>query len=598
MKKGVKLILTPILVVGIGVGAYYGYRWYRETQILTVNARQTGENAQQWQEGTGGPMARLTETVERSLLRSVVTASGTVKLKDEQSVYATGNARVKEVRVEVGDAVTEGQTLITYDAESTKSALEKSIKEAQLSLENQRLNLAAMQLPAEKSELDQLNNSVESAEKQVYDANASLASTDASIERQKSDAEKQLYDANAALTSTDAKIAQQHLDIEKAREAIEKAELEAEKSKALYEAGGITQSDYDTALNAKESAEEQERTLTTALEDLNRTRESNLKNIEAIEKTLAATLTDLNRTRESNLKNIETAEKAVEYAVSRYEDALQVMSTEAEQIQYRQQQNQVALSELNLEDLNRQLNELVYETQSPLSGTVTQVNVEKGSTVNVDAALLQVADFTQLVVDANISEYDAPSVSLGQSVSMTSDGIPGVVYTGTITKISNTATTQSAISGTETVVPIQISVDNVDGNIKPGFGLDLEILVADKPDALNISLSAVKTNRADGTRYVFKVEEGILKLVPVTLGVQTDMEVEILSGLSEGDQVIASPTDDMADETPLTAYIDFSGEGTAPQQGGFSIGGMFGGARNIEQAGAVPVGPGDGGGRP
>ena len=69
---------------------------------------------------------------------------------------------------------------------------------------------------------------------------------------------------------------------------------------------------------------------------------------------------------------------------------------------------------------------------------------------------------------------------------MTSDGIENKIYTGTVTKIEPTASTQSTMSGSETVVPIVVHMDNPDELMKPGFSLDLEIIVEDLSDVVFI----------------------------------------------------------------------------------------------------------------
>lgn len=529
VKENMKRIMAFLLVIVVGAGAYYGY-----TQL-----------------NGGGEAARTvfadTTPVERVSLgdmRDVVTASGVVYLKDEQIVYSSTDAKVKEVLVEVGDQVVEGAEIVTYEVETTRENLERQIKEAEISLSNQQISLKSLMLPASQSEITNL-------EKQVDNANDSV------------------YNSQKNISDNELKIDQQKQAIEKARLELEKAEKTISDTEILLQAGAVSQETYDDAVTARDNKADTLRKEEDTLETLNLQQESNLRSLHAAEKTL------------------QTAQKDLA-------DAGVVLAEESEKLNYQKQVNQISLSQISLDNLKKQLNEVVDSDVSPISGTVTTVSVSRGSKAEEDTVLLKVADFNQLIVKADISEYDTPKLVLGQKVTMTSDGLSNVVYTGTITKISNSASTQSAVSGSETVVPIEISVDNPDGKVKPGFNLDLEILIAEQPSALGVSISAVQKDKQTEEYYVFVVErqgeERILKKTTVTLGIYTDMQVEITSGLSEGDMVLTSPTADMQDGQPLPAMG--SAAGAMPSGGNRQNGGMGG----MGGMGAPAIRMGGGGG--
>jgi multidrug efflux pump subunit AcrA (membrane-fusion protein) len=166
--------------------------------------------------------------------------------------------------------------------------------------------------------------------------------------------------------------------------------------------------------------------------------------------------------------------------------------------------------------------------------------------------MLKVADLNDLIVSANVEEYDAPLLALGQKVTMTSDGLEGKVYTGEITKINITASNASSNMGTETVVPIEISVDNPDGILKQNYNLDLEIETVNKEDVLCVSASAIGTDGKTDESYVYKVENDVLKKTVVEVGDSDDTVTEILSGLDEGDTIVSTISDNMKDGMSLS----------------------------------------------
>ena len=207
-----------------------------------------------------------------------------------------------------------------------------------------------------------------------------------------------------------------------------------------------------------------------------------------------------------------------------------------------------------LSDLEEDLNDLVQYATTPVDGKVTEIPVDKNSLVVDNTIMVKIANLNNLIVNANIEEYDAPQIKLGQTVTMTSDGLEGKTYTGKFTKISTSASDASTNSGTETVVPIEISVDNPDGVLKPGFNLDLEIMVVDKNDVLTVSTNAVAKDGKENTQYVYKVENDKLVKTTVETGDEGDSTVEITSGLKDGDQIISSNSEEIKDGMTLEEF--------------------------------------------
>jgi HlyD family secretion protein len=215
--------------------------------------------------------------------------------------------------------------------------------------------------------------------------------------------------------------------------------------------------------------------------------------------------------------------------------------------------------------------------------------------------LLTLADFTDLVVNASISEYDIPKLAVGQTVSMTSDGLDGVTFPGKISKIADSASTQNSTSGTETVVAVKATFDSVPQGLKPGFDLDMDITTADNSEALIVPITALQKDTATGKYNVFKVENGVLKKTPVTVGITSDMDAEIKDGLAEGDEVVTSPTSATYDGMTISGGAATGKTGTNTTGEGRESGISFGvsGGRSGGEGFSGGGAPGGGmGGRP
>lgn len=441
----------------------------------------------------------LIEKVQKGELKESITASGVVYLADEQEIYAEGETNIiNKFLVEEGDYVEVGQMLVEYDVEDTKTDLEKKIKEGKTNLENEQLSLKTLALPASESELLTLKSNI-------------------------TQAEKSLYEANINLESYDDKIKQQQTTIDTAKKDMDKAEKTVNDNKVLLEVGGISQKEYD------DSVTEYEKTVNTYNDAV-------------------TSLEQINKDKTSAEYSVKTAESSLAEANDKLKLAQNKLSDEETKIKYAQQENQITLTKIDIDDNQKKLNDLVYSTSSTVSGIVTEICVDEGTYTEENTVMLKIADFDNLIVKASIAEYDAPNIELGQTVEMTSDGLEGKVYTGKIIKINPSASAESTVMGSETAVPIEISVDNPDGVLKPGYNLDLEILTVDKNDVLLVSSSAVAKDKESGNYYVYKLNnDKTIKKTEVEVGIYGETQTEIISGISEGDSVIIDSSQKLRD---------------------------------------------------
>lgn len=435
----------------------------------------------------------LTEYAEKSEIKETITATGTVYLADEHEIYAEGETNiVKKFHVEEGDSVETGQLLVTYDIDDKREELESKIKETEINLKNAELTLQSMTLEKTESEMQELRSNITQAEKSLYEAQVNYENYDITIR-------------------------QQQTEVNSTKRDLEKAEKTLSDNAALLDIGAVSKEDYDNSMDDRDKLSE---TYNKAVEELEKLQKDKL----------------------SAEYNIRTAENNLESAELKLADAENILGDEETIIKYKQQENSISLTKSNLADYKQDLAELVYSTVSPVDGLVTEICIDEGTYTEENTVMLKIADFNQLIVKASIAEYDAPNLELGQKVEMTSDGLENKLYTGIITKINPSASSASTTMGSETVVPIEISVENPDGILKPGYNLDLEIITVDKPEAITVSASAVQKNQKSEEYFVYKLSDNnTVQQTVVEVGVYGEVRVEIISGLSESDAVITSP---------------------------------------------------------
>jgi membrane fusion protein, macrolide-specific efflux system len=191
------------------------------------------------------------------------------------------------------------------------------------------------------------------------------------------------------------------------------------------------------------------------------------------------------------------------------------------------------------------------EIDAPFDGTVIQRNVQPGEVVvpGMTATmegrpLLMLADMSVLLVKTDLNQIDVARVKKGLKAQVTLDALPDKKFTATVTRVAAAAVTVNQ----RDTFPVEAALDaNQDlSAIKPGMTADVRILIEKKPGVLVLPIEAVVTEKGKSLVH---------RLVPspdkskaprtseqaVVLGARNDREVEITTGIKEGEQVMIKP---------------------------------------------------------
>lgn len=170
--------------------------------------------------------------------------------------------------------------------------------------------------------------------------------------------------------------------------------------------------------------------------------------------------------------------------------------------------------------------------KSPIDGIVFEVSVETGQTYQAETTLFMVGEPKALEVVANVTEEDYPLVSVGQSVEVFFDARPEVTIQGKVERII-----PKRIEGDRPLYDIYISLDEVPDGLADGMTSDTAITIAKHEGVLCLPRAMVRAS--GGNTTTVRVWDGVQETTKeITLGLRGDTYVEIVSGLSEGDQVI------------------------------------------------------------
>ena len=205
------------------------------------------------------------------------------------------------------------------------------------------------------------------------------------------------------------------------------------------------------------------------------------------------------------------------------------------------------------ENVQKAQTNLGYATiTSPIDGVVLSKSVEEGQTVaasfNTPELFTIAQDLTDMRVIADIDEADIGGVKEGQRVSFSVDAFPDDSFEGTVTQVRQQATTESNVVTYEVV----ISAPNKDLKLKPGLTANVTIFTVEKNDVLTVPSKALRftPNEAlldkdqqiedcEGRHKLWTMEGNTFKAHQVEIGTTNGVLTEIVSGISEGTEIVA-----------------------------------------------------------
>lgn len=169
---------------------------------------------------------------------------------------------------------------------------------------------------------------------------------------------------------------------------------------------------------------------------------------------------------------------------------------------------------------------------APFPGIVGLRQVSLGQYLTAGQPIATLADVDNLRIDFRVSEVFLTHIKKGQDVSVLFDALPGLAYTGVISAID------PVVSVDGRALSVRALLSNVDGKLRPGLFGRVEIVTEVRRSILLPEASIVTSPTGD--RAVFAVVDGHAKLLPVTIGERLPGQVEIISGVDEGDVIIVS----------------------------------------------------------
>lgn len=170
---------------------------------------------------------------------------------------------------------------------------------------------------------------------------------------------------------------------------------------------------------------------------------------------------------------------------------------------------------------------------APQDGIVASLNVREGMYIQPNSSILSLADLSSVWLQAEVFESQVDWVAAGQAAEATLGYMPGMEFTGQVNYV------YPVLDPETRTLKVRLRFDNPGGRLKPNMYARVSIYGKLKPNALSIPREALIP--APGRdRVVVSLGDGKFQVHEVLTGLESGEFVEILAGISEGDEIVTS----------------------------------------------------------
>ncbi|OIO06925.1 hypothetical protein AUJ27_03350 [Candidatus Falkowbacteria bacterium CG1_02_37_44] len=495
-----KLIFVFILVLGIAI---VGYKYFSKREELPYN----------W------------VLVEKGNIVQKVSATGRVIPAKKIDLQFEIQGKIKDIKVEVGQEVKAGTLLVKLDIKDA----EKSVRDAEISLENAKLALEKLNLQHEQLlRGDTLNKNYEDGLRILANLYDGFSNTLDALD-------KIFFGKNLSETSQtnieyyadyDSKLSDVPNRVERLYQEIKDLYQKAFSDYRLTKRGGgetreeAMKSGYELTVKTAETIKTG-RDVIQALED--KLIEGDLTHSkEEIINQHASDLTNYATSINNYLKDL----LAIINSINSYRDALSLypLDKQNQELSIKQRENALFDAKEKLDD---------YSIFAPISGIVADIKKEEGEVVTIQESVISIISLGDFQIEVDIPEADVGKVSQQDPAEIILDAFPDYKFSGKVIKIEPAETIIQGV----VYYKVTVGFDEPDERMKSGMTANVDIITETKENVLTVPQGAVLTKNSQ--KMVRILEGKDIKEVKVETGIRGSRgEIEILSGLKEGDQVI------------------------------------------------------------
>ncbi len=194
-----------------------------------------------------------------------------------------------------------------------------------------------------------------------------------------------------------------------------------------------------------------------------------------------------------------------------------------------------------------------YTVTAPISGTVVNKPPEVGEFIGpqpagvaIDMGGVQIADFTTLMCEVDVAEGRLSQVKIGGPAEISLDAFPSKRFRGKATEVT------PKVNRSKATVTVKVAFVDENEGVLPDMAARVSFLTGEldkeamkAPPKTIVPGSAIK--ELNGSKVVYRLEDGVVRVTPVTLGPAFGTGFEVQSGVSSGTKIVNNPPEGLAD---------------------------------------------------
>lgn len=449
--------------------------------------------------GRRGPNPQTAKAERRDIIQ-LVSATGNVKPTESVNLAFKTGGLILKVYADVGDKVYASEPLVALNA----SELNAQLNKAEANLSTQEAALAKANIDLDNYYAD-VQNTVNSAYTSANDA--IRIKTDSLFSNDESNGPQMTFTSNNTQEKTDAEY----------QRIIMRDMLN----------GWLVQIN---ALNQNTPPNQLEQGLTLAATNLNSSR----RFLDLLFDTVVNATALNSSTTSAYESSVNNARSEIDSALASVNALSQNIS--AQKATVNSDQASQKSYEADIANIKAQLSQTVIH--SPIAGVVTKQNAKVGEVAAPNAVLTSVISDSKFEIDSNIPEVDIAKIKVGGQARVTLDAYGNDVVFDTV--ITSVDPAETIIEGVATYLT-KLQFVKFDDRIKPGLTANIDIVSGKRENALAVPQRAIRRSGQKDFVALYKGGNQPTRNAEVTLGLKgSDGYVEILSGISEGDEVVTS----------------------------------------------------------
>lgn len=527
---------------------------------------------------SGRPVVQLS-TVGTARLTNSVIAVGDIEAGERNALTLSPSVKVVDVLVEEGQRVSRGDLLAVLDTSEYASQLEQqgiTLADARSTLRYLAGPAAAGTAASGQNAVNQARVALENARSAEAAARRTLAAVpglsagavdqaELGVQGARLNLDVAKGNVDSAEALNDNAVRQAGIALDAAETALDKAEADLDDLDERLEAGLVTQEQHDaqrpalqfavdTARTTRRSAEVALDTARVSADAAVALAEKAVKDAKLAVGSAEATLEDAraraSAERRTATQAVADAQRAVRSATITLANARDAAASarEGDSERVSNQRSQIELVDANLQYLMDKVEQ--GRLRAAVDGIVTRVDAEAGQYPELGDAIV-VEGTRGFLAAVDVGQADSAGLEPGQRATVTLKGL-GTTYQGSVAAVAPVAEQSATSSDRDPKVNVEVSILDPDDTLRIGYEADVEILLDDKPAALQVGVDAVRREAGTGRRYVFVVgDDNRVSRVFVTTGLESSDSVEVLSGLVAGQDCVVDPPDALADGTTV-----------------------------------------------